>query len=147
MEERKRYDNHLELLGWVVGGKWGIERYLYTLHRITGVGILLFFMIHIFESATRIYGMEVWNPLMAAMHHPVFKIGEILVFVAFAFHALNGIRLILIELGFMFIVGKPKQPIYPYTSSLNVQRPWVIAVMIIVAVLIVMGGVDIFFLA
>jgi len=59
--EKKRYDNHLELWGWLGGGKWGIERYLYTLHRITGVGILLFFMIHIFESSTRIFGMKTWD--------------------------------------------------------------------------------------
>lgn len=145
MKEKKRYDNHMEFWGWIGGGKWGIERYLYTLHRITGVGILLFFMIHIFESSTRVFGVGVWNPIMAAMHTPVFKIGEILVFAGFAFHALNGIRLIMIELGFM--VGKPEQPVYPYKSSLNVQRPLMIAVMIIAAVLIVMGGVDILFLA
>jgi succinate dehydrogenase / fumarate reductase cytochrome b subunit len=102
-------------------------------------------MIHIFESSARALGMGVWNPIMSAMHTPVFKIGEILVFVGFAFHALNGIRLILIELG--LIVGKPKQPLYPYTTSLNVQRPWMIVVMVIAVVLIVMGGVDIFFLA
>ncbi|MDO9530212.1 MAG: succinate dehydrogenase, cytochrome b556 subunit [Syntrophales bacterium] len=143
--EKKRYDNHLELLGWVAGGKWGIERYLYTLHRITGVGILLFFMIHIFESSTRIFGMKVWDPIMAAMHHPIFKMGEALVFIAFAFHALNGIRLILIELGFM--VGKPEQPVYPYQSSLNVQRPLMITVMIIAGLLILLGMVDLIFLA
>lgn len=145
MENNKKYDNHLELLGWAVGGKWGIERYLYTLHRITGVGILLFFMIHIFESSTRLFGIEVWTPIMAAMHHPIFIIGEILVFTAFAFHAVNGIRLILIELGFM--VGKPEQPVYPYQSSLDVQRSLRIAVMVIAGILIVMGGVDLIFLA
>lgn len=145
MENNKRYDNHLELLGWAVGGKWGIERYLYTLHRITGVGILLFFMIHIFESSTRIYGMEVWNPIMAAMHHPAFKIGEILVFTAFAFHALNGIRLILIELGFM--IGKPEQPVYPYQSSLDVQRSLRTVVMVIAGIIIVVGWIDLIFLA
>ncbi len=142
--EKKRYDNHLELWGWLGGGKWGIERYLYTLHRITGVGILLFFMIHIFESSTRIFGMKTWDIIMKGMEFPVFKIGEVLVFTAFAFHALNGIRLILIELGFM--VGKPEQPVYPYQSSLNVQRPMMMVIMVIVVVLILAGGVDIIFL-
>jgi succinate dehydrogenase / fumarate reductase cytochrome b subunit len=142
--EKKRYDNHLELWGWLGGGKWGIERYLYTLHRITGVGILLFFMIHIFESSTRIFGMKTWEIIMKGMEFPVFKIGEVLVFTAFAFHALNGIRLILIELGFM--VGKPEQPVYPYQSSLNVQRPMMMVIMVIVGVLVLAGGIDILFL-
>jgi succinate dehydrogenase/fumarate reductase cytochrome b subunit len=38
-------------------------------------------------------------------------VGEHLVFVAFAFHALNGVRLVLVELG--FAVGKPLEPVYP----------------------------------
>jgi len=142
--EKKRYDNHLELWGWLGGGKWGIERYLYTLHRITGVGILLFFTIHIFESSTRIFGMKTWDIIMKGMEFPLFTIGEVLVFTAFAFHALNGIRLILIELGFM--VGKPEQPVYPYQSSLNVQRPLMMVIMVIVCVLVLAGGVDILFL-
>ena len=142
--EKKRYDNHLELWGWLGGGKWGIERYLYTLHRITGVGILLFFTIHIFESSTRIFGMKTWDIIMKGMEFPLFTIGEVLVFTAFAFHALNGIRLILIELGFM--VGKPEQPVYPYQSSLNVQRPLMMVIMVIVCVLVLAGGIDILFL-
>lgn len=145
MENNKRYDNHLELLGWAVGGKWGIERYLYTLHRITGVGILLFFMIHIFASSGRVFGPESWKITMIVLQNPVLKIGEAFVFIGFAFHALNGIRLILIELGFM--VGKPEQPVYPYQSSLDVQRSLRTVVMIIAAILIVVGGIDIFFLA
>ncbi len=142
--EKKRYDNHLELWGWLGGGKWGIERYLYTLHRITGVGILLFFTIHIFESSTRIFGMKTWDIIMKGMEFPLFTIGEVLVFTAFAFHALNGIRLILIELGFM--VGKPEQPVYPYQSSLDVQRPMMMVIMVIVCVLVLAGGIDILFL-
>ncbi|MEA1935925.1 MAG: succinate dehydrogenase, cytochrome b556 subunit [Thermodesulfobacteriota bacterium] len=145
MENNKRYDNHLELLGWAIGGKWGIERYLYTLHRITGVGILLFFVIHIFASSGRVFGPESWKVTMIVLQNPVFKIGEAFVFIGFAFHALNGIRLILIELGFM--VGKPEQPVYPYQSSLDVQRSLRIAVMVIAGIIIVVGGIDIFFLA
>ena len=145
MENNKRYDNHLELLGWAVGGKWGIERYLYTLHRITGVGILLFFIIHIFASSGRVFGPESWKITMIVLQNPILKIGEAFVFIGFAFHALNGIRLILIELGFM--VGKPEQPVYPYQSSLDVQRSLRTVVMIIAAILIVVGGIDIFFLA
>ena len=145
MENNKRYDNHLELLGWAVGGKWGIERYLYTLHRITGVGILLFFIIHIFASSGRVFGPESGKITMIVLQNPILKIGEAFVFIGFAFHALNGIRLILIELGFM--VGKPEQPVYPYQSSLDVQRSLRTVVMIIAAILIVVGGIDIFFLA
>lgn len=143
MANHKQYDNHLGLLGWLGGGRWGVERYLYILHRVTGLGILTFFLVHIFESSVRILGPQAWGQAMAALDNPLFKFGEFLVFAAFAFHALNGIRLILIEWG--FAVGKAEEPVYPYRSSLNVQRPLMMVMMAAAAVLVLAGGYNIFF--
>ncbi|MCX5855872.1 MAG: succinate dehydrogenase, cytochrome b556 subunit, partial [Deltaproteobacteria bacterium] len=130
----KQFDNHLGIIGWLGGGRWGVERYLYILHRLTGLGILLFFLMHIFASSVRMYGPESWAAAMAILKNPVFKLGEFCVFVAFAFHALNGIRLIFIELG--LAVGKAEEPVYPYKSSLNNQKPLMMIVMVICAILI-----------
>jgi succinate dehydrogenase / fumarate reductase cytochrome b subunit len=145
MRNIKRYDNRLGIFGWLGGGRWGVERYLYIIHRITGVGILIFFLIHIFESSLRIFGPTIWNAAMETLKQPIFKIGEILVFCGFVFHALNGFRLILIELG--LAVGKAEEPIYPYRSSLNTQRPLMVMVMILCVLLIIAGGYDFFFLS
>ncbi|OQX92393.1 MAG: succinate dehydrogenase, cytochrome b556 subunit [candidate division Zixibacteria bacterium 4484_95] len=138
MDEHKKYPNKLGIIGWLGGGRWGIERYLYTLHRITGLGILLYFCLHIFVTSSRLFGMNAWEKWMGFFKSPIFKMGEFLVFVGFAFHALNGIRLILIEFG--FAVGKAEEPVYPYKSSLNTQRPLMVIVMVVAAVLIVAGG-------
>lgn len=138
----KRYDNRLGIIGWLGGGRWGLERYLYIIHRITGMGILLFFMLHIFESSLRVFGPATWNAAMETLKHPFFKVGEIVVFCGFAFHALNGLRLILIELG--LAVGRAEEPIYPYSSSLNTQRPLMVVVMIMCSLLIVAGVYDFF---
>jgi succinate dehydrogenase / fumarate reductase cytochrome b subunit len=138
-----RYDNHLGIAGWLGGGRWGVERYLYIIHRLAGLGILLFFLLHIFESSLRAFGPKTWEAAMATLKNPVFEVGEFLVFAAFAFHALNGIRLILIELG--FAVGQAEEPAYPYRSSINTQRPLMLIVMVIAAILILAGGYNIFF--
>lgn len=139
-----QYDNHLGIVGWLGGGRWGVERYLYIIHRVAGLGILAFFMLHIFESSVRILGPESWEEAMAVLKHPLFKMGEFLVYAGFAFHALNGIRLILIEWG--FAVGKAEEPVYPYRSSLNVQRPLMVIMMVLAAILACAGGYNIFFL-
>jgi len=47
---------------------------------------------------------------------------------------------VLVELG--FAVGKPIEPIYPYKTSLNVQRPLLIAMMILAAVFFAAGGYE-----
>jgi succinate dehydrogenase / fumarate reductase cytochrome b subunit len=139
----KQFDNHLGIVGWLGGGRWGVERYLYILHRLTGLGLLLFFLMHIFASSVRICGPESWAAAMKILKNPVLKLGEFCVFVIFAFHALNGIRLILIELG--LAVGKAEEPIYPYKSSLNNQRPLMVIAMVLVAILIIAGGYNTLF--
>jgi len=139
MAEIKRYDNRLGLWGWLGGGRWGVERYAYILHRITGLGILLYFLMHIVVTSLRATGNYLWVE-GAYFHQPIFKIGEFLVFAAFAYHACNGIRLVLVELG--FAVGQPIEPVYPYKTSLGVQRPLLILMMILAAVLFIMGGYE-----
>lgn len=120
----KRYNNKLGIIGWGLGGRWGMERYAYIVHRITGLGILFYFILHIFVTTSRAFGQRAWEYAMGLVHHPIFLIGEYLVYAAFAFHAMNGIRLVIVEMGWG--VGRPEEPVYPYKTSLNVQRPLLI---------------------
>jgi len=137
MGEARRFENRLGLGGWLGGGRWGVERYAYILHRITGLGILLYFVLHIVVTSLRAKGIYLWAE-NGPLHNTLSKAGEFLVFAAFAYHASNGIRLILVELG--FAVGKPIDPVYPYQSSLNVQRPLLIAMMILALIFLAAGG-------
>jgi len=136
MAELERYDNRLGLWGWLGGGRWGLERYAYILHRLTGLGILLYFLLHIVVTSLRALGIYLWVE-GGVFHRPMFKVGEFLVFAAFAYHALNGIRLVLVELG--FAVGKPIEPVYPYRTSLSVQRPLLVGMMLLAALFLTAG--------
>ncbi len=140
MLESKGRPNRLGIWGWLGGGRWGAERYLYTLHRLTGLGLLAYFLLHIVVTSARALGPTRWAQAMGAVSGSLFKVGEYLVFLAFAFHAVNGIRLGIIELGFG--VGRPIEPVYPYRTSLNVQRPIAIGVLVLAAVLVVMGTLN-----
>ncbi len=142
--EKKFYNNKLGVWGWLGGGRYGLERYAYALHRITGLGLLAYFLMHIFVTGTRLGGPAAWTQAMAAFEKPFYKFGEFLVFACFAFHALNGIRLGLTELGFM--LGKPARPIFPYQSSIVRQRPFFIVVMVIAALIVLLGGADFYLL-
>jgi succinate dehydrogenase / fumarate reductase cytochrome b subunit len=140
MLETKGHPNRLGIWGWLGGGRWGAERYLYALHRVTGLGLLAYFLLHIVVTSSRAFGPGRWNAAMASVSGLPFKVGEYLVFLAFAFHAVNGIRLGLIELGFG--VGRPIEPVYPYKTSLDVQRPLVIIVLLVAAAVAVMGTLN-----
>ena len=144
MMENKARPNRLGIWGWLGGGRWGYERYLYTLHRLTGLGLLAYFLLHIVVTSSRALSPERWKAAMDSVSGPIFVLGEYLVFVAFAFHAINGVRLAIVELGWG--VGKPIEPVYPYRTSVDVQRPLAIAAMLLAAVLVVVGGLDFFVL-
>ena len=141
---QNRLKNNLGLWGWLGGGRYGAERYAYALHRLSGLGILAYFLLHIFVTGSRLGGDEQWETTMEFFQTPFFKFGEFLVFLAFAYHAINGIRLIIIELGYM--IGKPGLPSYPYNYSTLRQRPFFVVVMIIAVVLMIVGGADFFFM-
>jgi succinate dehydrogenase cytochrome b subunit len=137
---QNRLNNNLGLMGWLGGGRYGAERYAYALHRLTGLGILAYFLMHIFVTGARLGGPGRWDSTMAFFSTPFFKIGEFLVYLAFAYHAINGIRLVIIELG--YLIGKPGFPLFPYTYSTMRQRPFFVVVMVIAAVLMIIGGAD-----
>ncbi len=126
--------NYLGATGWMWGGRYKLERYLYLLHRITGLGLLLFFFIHLWMTTYfRIQGQGVWEATMATLSNPWLKAGEYLVAVAFIYHGLNGLRLVLQELGIW--LGRPAPPIYPYKDSLRRRRPWTVALMAVIVIL------------
>ena len=133
--------NNLGIVGWIYGGRYGADRYIYAIHRVTGLGMLFYFLMHIFVTGSRAEGPEGWESWMDFFaQSPLFAIGEFLVFMAFIFHAVNGIRLILVELG--MLVGKPGLPAYPYGYSTLRQKPVMIGVLCVIAILAVIAGAD-----
>jgi len=132
--------NNLGARGWVWAGNYKPERYLYILHRVTGLGIILFGIFHLIETTFfRIQGQSMWEATMAVLETRVFEVGLYLVAVAFVFHALNGLRLMLQEFG--FTLGKPIRPIYPYKDALRRKR---LLMMLVVAVIVIICLVFLF---
>ena len=130
----KHRQNRLGAGGWFWAGNYKMERYLYTLHRVTGLGMLLFVIFHLTETTFfRIQGQTMWQITTGFLKQPWFEVGLLLVSFAFVIHALNGLRLILQEFG--FTLGKPKRPVYPYKDALRRKRVYT---MIIVAVIVIL---------
>ena len=75
----------------------GIGQSAWLLHRITGVGVLLFLCLHILDTALIALGPEQYNRIIAIYGLPPFRLMEIVLFASVLYHALNGIRIILID--------------------------------------------------
>jgi succinate dehydrogenase / fumarate reductase cytochrome b subunit len=139
----KSYPNRLGLKGWAYAGRYTLERYLYLGHRLSGLGLIAYMVLHIVETANRMRGEEAWEGLMALFASPPFRVIEYLLFAAAVFHAMNGVRLLVTELG--FFLGKPREPVYPYSTSLNRHRPLTYVIMALAGLIMVLGGSSLFF--
>ena len=69
----------------------------WALHRVTGLGVLLFLLLHIVDIFLVNYGPDAFNELLFLYRHPVFRIGEIILVAGLYYHAANGVRIILID--------------------------------------------------
>jgi succinate dehydrogenase / fumarate reductase cytochrome b subunit len=67
------------------------------LHRLTGLGVLLFLAIHVMHIA--LMGVDpAWFETIAALfRHPAARVLHIFLFFGVLFHAVNGLRLMLLE--------------------------------------------------
>ena len=137
---KKPLENYEGLKGWVWPWHYRLERYLYTLQRITGLGLLLYGALHMAMNGFRLGGEGAWTGLMTTFANPAIVVLEYLVLAAFIIHAMNGARLILQQLG--FLLGRPKPPVYPYVDSLQKKRPIVLGMVALMVILLVIVFVD-----
>ena len=69
----------------------------WILHRITGMAIFFFLLAHIVDTALLGWGPEIYNKIVAFYHLPLMRVGEVILGAAILYHALNGIRIIIID--------------------------------------------------
>ena len=69
----------------------------WVLHRITGVAIFFILLVHILDSVVLNISPQAYNAVIGTYKNPIMGLGETALVAAIAFHALNGIRIILID--------------------------------------------------
>lgn len=66
-------------------------------HRLSGLGILLFLIIHVWETANAHFYPELYGWSIAVFKYPPIAVGEIPLVGAVFYHAFNGIRITLLD--------------------------------------------------
>jgi len=69
----------------------------WVLHRITGVAIFFFLLVHILDTALVRVSPEAYNAVISQYQTPLMGLGEVALVAAIVFHAFNGLRIILID--------------------------------------------------
>ena len=83
--------------------RWGtlyqgrIGQWAFVLHRITGVAVFLFLVLHVLDTAVLRISPEAYNQIIGMYHRPIMAIGEAGLVAMVTLHGLNGIRVMLID--------------------------------------------------
>jgi len=72
----------------------------FLLHRLTGLGTLLFLTIHILDTATVYFFPDLYSHAIALYRTTLLGLGEIGLVFAVIFHGVNGLRIALFDLVF-----------------------------------------------
>jgi succinate dehydrogenase / fumarate reductase cytochrome b subunit len=70
----------------------------WALHRAAGMGVIAFLVLHIIDIFLMHFGPDVFNELLFLYRHPLFRLTEIFLLFGLLYHALNGLRIILLDL-------------------------------------------------
>ncbi len=146
----------IALKTWLIPVRYGLERWSYTLQRVSGVAIILFFVMHIAETGNVVggptvwaippyeYARQVWNETKEFLANPIFDIGLVLLAFMIFFHTFNGIRLTLAHFG--VLLEKPKRPEYPYhPGSMSKAQRVLFWLSIVLATAAIIYSLDVFF--
>ena len=71
--------------------------YAWLLHRLGGLGIMAFLLLHILDIFLVGFGPEVFDKFLILYTWPPFKIAELGLIFGVVYHAFNGVRIILVD--------------------------------------------------
>ena len=71
--------------------------YAWILHRVGGLGIMAFLLLHILDIFLVGFGPEIFGKFLILYTWPPFKIAELGLIFGVVYHAFNGVRIILVD--------------------------------------------------
>lgn len=74
-----------------------IGQWSWVLHRVTGLGVVLFITLHIVDTSWALFYPELYVEAIASYQTPIFTIGEFFLVACVVYHAYNGIRVVIMD--------------------------------------------------
>lgn len=143
-QDENKDENKEGIVGMINPRRYGIERIAYLLMRLSGLGLLAYFIAHIYETSSILKGQVGWNEFLELTQTNAGHAILAIVIGMCVFHTVNGIRVMLGHGGVG--VGKPARPDYPYPpASQNIRHKMGIYSAIILASIAMMYGLAVMF--
>ncbi|NDJ51584.1 MAG: succinate dehydrogenase, cytochrome b556 subunit [Chloroflexi bacterium] len=101
-------------------------------HRLAGLGTLLFFVIHVVDTSWVFFAPELYSEAIALYKSPLFLLGEVGLMAAVIFHAINGLRIAVMD-------WRPQ--LWKYQRQISVATFAIIAILFVPAFIIMAGHI------
>lgn len=140
-------NNRKGVVAWFKPYHYNLERWAYTFQRITGLAILAYVIGHIGDTSFFIGGplgtgpnAQSWQLDLSVTENVFGHVILMLVVLVVVYHGINGIRLILSELG--IILHKPVKQEFPYKmlSRTAIERHLIWTAIILAVLAMVWSG-------
>jgi succinate dehydrogenase / fumarate reductase cytochrome b subunit len=106
----------------------GLGMWAFVAHRITGIGLVVYLLLHLLVLSVLAQGPHGWDSFVALARTPVFLVLDVVLIAGTLIHGLNGVRVALTGMGF----------------GLRHQRPALVALTIVAAIALVYAAHRIF---
>ncbi len=74
-----------------------IGQWSWVLHRITGLGVVLFLTLHVIDTSWAVFYPELYEKAIAIYQSPLFTVGEFALVACVVYHAFNGLRIAIFD--------------------------------------------------
>jgi succinate dehydrogenase / fumarate reductase, cytochrome b subunit len=113
---------------WLDPRDRGLGRWAFALNRITGIGLVVYLVLHLLVLSILAQGQAGWDSFVALAGSPVFLVLDVVLIAGILLHGLNGVRVALTGMGF----------------GLRRQRPAFVVLLIVAALALVYASFRIF---
>jgi succinate dehydrogenase / fumarate reductase cytochrome b subunit len=103
-----RKDGLRRTLAWFDVGGRKAGTWAFALNRLTGLGLMLYLMVHMGVLTLLLRGEEQWDEFVELASHPLILALDVVLIFGILYHGLNGIRVALVGMGIAVRWQKPR---------------------------------------
>lgn len=99
-------------------GQWS-----WVLHRISGLGVVFFLTLHVIDTSWAVFYPELYVEAIAVYQSPLFTLGEFGLVACVIYHALNGLRIAIIDFKPMWWKHQQRAAVYVLIGTVVILVP------------------------
>ncbi len=111
----------------------GLGLWAFWLHRLSGLAIVFYLMMHVLVISTIVGGSGNFDAAMTTLKAPIFVLLEMGLLACILIHGLNGVRIILFDLGYgvkkqkEIFIGLMALAVIPFVIGFIIALPHILA--------------------